>query len=74
MPDDEILSQEQTMEALGNISLSTLYRMMHRNEITPVPEPVVLKRRRSLRFKRSEINRVLQASQDKESSLNKIPA
>lgn len=66
MSDDEILNQEQTMEALGNISLSTLYRMMHRGEITPVEETPILKRRRSLRFYRREIDRALHDAKDKE--------
>lgn len=65
---EEILSQDQVLELLGNISLSTLYRMIDRGQITPIEDSPVLKRRRSLRFYRREIDRVLGKSQeDKES-------
>ena len=63
---DEILDQDATLKALGNISLSTLYRMMHRGEITPIEETPILKRRRSLRFYRREIDRALHDAQEKE--------
>lgn len=73
---DEIMSQEQTLEMLGNISLSTLYRMIDRGQIKPIEDSPVLKRRRSLRFHRSEINRVLgNPQQDEEAHLaSQIPA
>lgn len=72
---EEIVSQEQTLALLGNISLSTLYRMIDRGQIRPIEDSPVLKRRRSLRFYRSEIDRVLNNSQDdKESHLSQIPA
>lgn len=63
---DEVLDQEATMKALGDISLSTLYRMIKRREITPLADSPVLKRRRSLKFARSEVERTLRDARDKE--------
>ena len=64
---EEIIGQSQALELLGNISLSTLYRMIDRGQIRPIEDSPVLKRRRSLKFRRSEIDRALgKAQEDKD--------
>ena len=63
---EEILNQDKTLEMLGNISLATLYRMIRRGDIVPVVDAPVLRRRRSLRFYKSEVERVIREAEDKE--------
>lgn len=67
MPEN-ILSRDEALHALGDISLPTLYRMIKRGEIKPLSDGAVLKRRRSLRFSREEINRVLREAKEREAN------
>jgi len=66
MPEN-ILNKDEALHALGDISLPTLYRMIKRGDIKPLSDGAPLRRRRSLRFSREEINRVLREAKERES-------
>ncbi len=59
MSEKEILNLSETLEALGGISRTTLWRLMDKGEIKPLPRPSVLKKRKELLFRRSDVEALL---------------
>lgn len=59
MTKKNVLSLEETLEALGGIGRSTLYRRIDKGQITPRPKPPGSLIHTRLEFDRSEIDRYL---------------
>ncbi len=55
----EELNVKETMALLGNISRSTLQRLMDSGELSPIPSSPVLLKPRALYFKRSDLEALL---------------